>query len=221
MGIRLTCPNGHKLHLKSFLAGRRGICPHCGARFDIPGERLPELPGEASSSTANIKAVATQARSSRERPPAKQGSSAALASLDVDNLLGIKHNLPSAIDEAPAAEWHVRLRSGEQFGPANGPLMRQWLAEQRVPAEAYVWREGWSDWREASTVFEQLAMQVQAAAAVFPESFHAPDLDIKPTVRESLGNSASSGSKEARYLVVAMLATLVVVVPVLIYLLTR
>jgi hypothetical protein len=36
MGIRLLCPNGHKLHIKAFLAGKRGICPKCGATFTIP-----------------------------------------------------------------------------------------------------------------------------------------------------------------------------------------
>lgn len=36
MGIRFHCPNGHKLNVKSFLAGKRGICPHCGAKFVIP-----------------------------------------------------------------------------------------------------------------------------------------------------------------------------------------
>lgn len=36
MGIRFYCPNGCKVHVKSFQAGRRGICPHCGAGVDIP-----------------------------------------------------------------------------------------------------------------------------------------------------------------------------------------
>jgi len=36
MGIRFSCPNGHYLHVKSFLAGKRGICPHCDVRFEIP-----------------------------------------------------------------------------------------------------------------------------------------------------------------------------------------
>ena len=36
MGIRFFCPNGHKLHVKEFQAGRRGICPHCGVSMDIP-----------------------------------------------------------------------------------------------------------------------------------------------------------------------------------------
>ncbi|MGA2033955.1 MAG: DUF4339 domain-containing protein [Thermoguttaceae bacterium] len=36
MGIRFYCPNGHKLNVKEFQAGRRGICPYCGAKFQIP-----------------------------------------------------------------------------------------------------------------------------------------------------------------------------------------
>ncbi len=38
MGIRFYCPNGHRLNVKSFLAGKRGICPHCGVGVDIPLE---------------------------------------------------------------------------------------------------------------------------------------------------------------------------------------
>ena len=36
MGIKFNCPNGHKLNVKSFLAGKKGVCPHCGAKFRIP-----------------------------------------------------------------------------------------------------------------------------------------------------------------------------------------
>jgi hypothetical protein len=36
MGIRFLCPNGHKLNVKTFLAGKRAICPDCGARVLVP-----------------------------------------------------------------------------------------------------------------------------------------------------------------------------------------
>lgn len=36
MGIRFFCANGHKIHVKEFLAGKRGICPECGVKVDIP-----------------------------------------------------------------------------------------------------------------------------------------------------------------------------------------
>ncbi len=38
MGIRFYCPNGHKLNVKAFQAGRRGICPYCGTKFLIPSQ---------------------------------------------------------------------------------------------------------------------------------------------------------------------------------------
>jgi hypothetical protein len=38
MGIRFLCPNGHRLNVKTFLAGERGICPECDARFIVPNE---------------------------------------------------------------------------------------------------------------------------------------------------------------------------------------
>lgn len=39
MGIRFYCPNcDHKLNVKSFLAGKRGVCPQCGGGLDIPLE---------------------------------------------------------------------------------------------------------------------------------------------------------------------------------------
>ena len=46
MGIKFRCPNGHKLNVKSFLAGKKGICPHCGVSV-----RIPE--GTAASVTAD------------------------------------------------------------------------------------------------------------------------------------------------------------------------
>lgn len=38
MGIRFYCPNGHKLNVKAFQAGMKGICPYCGAKTQIPTE---------------------------------------------------------------------------------------------------------------------------------------------------------------------------------------
>lgn len=38
MGIKFLCPNGHKMNVKAFLAGKRGKCPKCGASVRIPQE---------------------------------------------------------------------------------------------------------------------------------------------------------------------------------------
>ena len=42
MGIRFYCPKGHKLNVKDFQAGRKGICPYCGAKIQIPTESTRE-----------------------------------------------------------------------------------------------------------------------------------------------------------------------------------
>lgn len=54
MGIRFSCPNGHRLHVKEFLAGKRGVCPACGAKFVIPlpAESQPAAPQAATAAAA-------------------------------------------------------------------------------------------------------------------------------------------------------------------------
>jgi hypothetical protein len=43
MGIKFHCPNGHKLNVKAFLAGKKGVCPKCGTRLRIPDSSEPGL----------------------------------------------------------------------------------------------------------------------------------------------------------------------------------
>jgi hypothetical protein len=47
MGIRFYCPNGHKLNVKVFQAGRKGICPYCGSKFVIPTQSTRKSSREA------------------------------------------------------------------------------------------------------------------------------------------------------------------------------
>ena len=49
MGVKFQCPNGHQLHVKAFLAGKRGKCPRCGASVVIP---LPSEPPAAAKTVA-------------------------------------------------------------------------------------------------------------------------------------------------------------------------
>ena len=50
MGIRFSCSNGHKLNIKTELAGRKGFCPQCGVAVRIPRENeKPEKPEKKTS----------------------------------------------------------------------------------------------------------------------------------------------------------------------------
>ena len=66
MGIRFYCPNGHKLNVKEFQAGRKGICPFCGAKIQIPtestrpssrddGSSRPSQPGSAPAGNPAVR----------------------------------------------------------------------------------------------------------------------------------------------------------------------
>ena len=74
MGIRFYCPNGHKLNVKAFLAGRRGICPHCGAKVQIPTQSTREpgkkgYPGEHGAAPDSNYAPATEPSADAEWVP--------------------------------------------------------------------------------------------------------------------------------------------------------
>ncbi len=215
MGIKFNCPNGHKLNVKSFLAGRRGICPECDARFRIPlesggvaepvhkgdragdaeatqltgamqddahaGDAAGGYPGAMSfepnfgsplGSVVNSSpwgASPVAAVSPAASPIAGTAASANPASAKPLGSYPVVAADPLAED--PQAVWYVRPRSGGQYGPAVADILRDWIREGRVAGDSYVWREGWTDWRPASSVFPQLAGMLSAGA---PAAMAAP-----------------------------------------------
>lgn len=60
MGIRFFCPNGHKLNVKSELAGKIGICPKCQARMTIPTTSVRE-PSERNAFAETAAGSASEA----------------------------------------------------------------------------------------------------------------------------------------------------------------
>ncbi|MCG8587269.1 MAG: DUF4339 domain-containing protein [Pirellulales bacterium] len=165
MGIRFYCPNGHKLNVKSYLAGKRGICPDCGAKVLIPepepgsDDAEPNVPQMAAPSTTETAAADVQQTTvpAGALPLASTGQvpGAETEVVITTDEPGNVH-VVDPIDENPEAVWYVRLASGNQYGPAAGDVFRTWLDEGRVTADCLVWREGWPEWQTASTAFPQL-----------------------------------------------------------------
>jgi hypothetical protein len=151
MGIRFYCPNKHKLNVKDFQAGRTGICPFCGVKVHIPlASTRPRSKNKDHPDEGEAVAMdATLANA--ELSMATLGMA---ASANVAPTPAAKADL---LAEAGTAVWYVRPPSGGQFGPADADVMRSWLAEGRVSADTFVWREGWRDWLEAGEVFPQLS----------------------------------------------------------------
>jgi hypothetical protein len=179
MGIRVECPNGHKLNIKRFLAGRRGKCPHCSAKFLIPSdapadnvgveEEIILVPADADP-TAPVEQAAV-APSAAVWPvavlPAGAESHGDAAPVPVTPVSSFAGDL---IAEAPNAAWFVRHPTAGQFGPTAGDILRQWTSEGRVTPDSLIWREGWQSWRPATAVFPHLAAAQLAQLAVHSPS---------------------------------------------------
>jgi len=169
MGIKFHCPQGHKLNVKAFLAGKKGICPKCGTKLRIPEASEPALldseddESDDAGAEAAVKSNGAGAVAAVAHVPAPAVSAGPAPS--------VAASANDPIAEAPAAIWYVRPPTGGQYGPARGDVMRKWLSEGRVSSDSLVWREGWTDWQNAGKLFPSLndsaaAAAVQSAAPV-------------------------------------------------------
>src|SRR5262245_28284933 len=160
MGIKFHCPQGHKLNVKAFLAGKRGVCPKCGTKVRIPLVSEPEL---ADSEVEETDATESPVKSNGSGKVSAPAVAVAPAAQQTAHGTDGEHD---PITEAPAAIWYVRPPTGGQYGPARGDVMRQWISEGRVSSDSLVWREGWTDWQNAGKLFPTL--QTAGAATQQP-----------------------------------------------------
>ena len=161
MGIRFLCPNGHKLNVKAFLAGKRGICPHCDAKFLVPKQSgvqadvLDDTHGPTGESVVLDPSAALPlgygaTTSPLASPPAPPAPTAP------------PQEVPSS--EEVTEVWYVRTAAGEQYGPASTPVMQTWVSEGRVAVDCWVWRTGWPDWKTGGHAITLLNGPIQEPA---------------------------------------------------------
>jgi hypothetical protein len=202
------------------LAGKRGICPHCSARFRIPEES--EIPKGAPKLRPDLPDV-DPARGTRDAPAViAAGAAVAQAAPQVDTFTDplpepsrpANGNHTDPIAEAPNAVWYVRPPSGGEYGPAQPDVMRRWLDEGRVSADTLVWREGWPEWQVAGPLFPSLsaASSVPAPTETQESTFIDVETEDEPrSARRSASNrrrpSSTSTPKS-----IAIIVTLVLVV---------
>jgi hypothetical protein len=166
MGIRFACHEcGKRLNIKSELAGRRGVCPACAAKF-----RIPLIDAETS-------------RPVEEKPPDSPtyGAPAPPENLTSDQSASLHQH-------EPEASWYVRPPSGGQYGPAPTGLLEQWISEGRVAASSLIWRDGWPQWRTATEAFPELAARLPggqpfAGAEALNESKSPQETDANPLAK--------------------------------------
>ena len=184
MGIHFVCHQcSHALHVKDFQAGKRGKCPNCKGSFRIPSSdssysEAIEDPTESSgvvsireafkkvNSPSATKLVKTQSDSDaislelltgpevpRRRPDVHTTSKADAKASSKPSVAS--PTVPSVFAEGINAKWFVRPPSGGQFGPAESELLLTWIAESRVPADSFLWREGMAEWQTAKELMPE------------------------------------------------------------------
>lgn len=193
MGIRFHCPSGHKLNVKAFLAGKKGVCPKCGTKVMIPTVSEPGLE-DSELEERDL----TAARGDHG------GNGAAAAAIHAPAPASRIAAIPGdPISEAPAAVWYVRPPNGMQYGPARGDVMRQWLTEGRVSGDSLVWREGWPDWRPAGQLFPELQP---------PSEVIIPSAPVATTARLRNHQPPAAPKRKKNWLLISLLGLGVLVV---------
>ena len=232
MGIRFFCPNGHKLNVKEFQAGRRGVCPYCGAKFRIPLRSTRERARASHTKKGDSEGIAAfvadegeedvEFPSAREKPPSKPSAPQPSSEPPQPRAATPPSPPPPEPPTPPAPPqpdgqddplatdedvvWYLRPPSGGQYGPATGAVMREWMDEGRISPDALLWREGWADWREAAEVLPVLAG---------PVPFFTPALGGGPAVAPDTSSAVPAKrsrrrSKEDQTLLIFLLILAVV-----------
>jgi hypothetical protein len=176
MGIRFHCPNGHKLNVKSELAGKRAICPDCGAKLVVP-----VAGAAASESSIHHGAAAGRAHAAdgagESRVIAAPAPSVVLRS-PVSPAVQSSEATPRPATSGKARSavvWYIRPASGGQFGPIDDNELCAWIADGRVVADTYVWRVGWPDWMKAGDAPDDLPASLPATNLIDVPAVDVPE----------------------------------------------
>ncbi len=162
MGIVAYCPRGHRVKVKDDLAGRKGICPQCAARFRIP-EKGAELPlarvvslDEAEAAGLPRARAANRSGASRpQQPAAAEPGVTHPAAADPVAAVEPAAVHPS-IAERPDLSWCLAVPGGQPSPPLSGEAMQRWLEAGHATGEELVWRADWPDWVAIRSVFPGL-----------------------------------------------------------------
>lgn len=217
MGIKFHCPQGHKLNVKAFLAGKKGICPKCGTKLRIPEASEPALldsEGDDSDDNADAVDKSTAAKSNGSGAVAAAHVPAPAVSAGPATAMTTGANDPIA--EAPAAIWYVRPPTGGQYGPARGDVMRKWLSEGRVSGDSLVWREGWTDWQNAAKLFPSLNEPGGTATSPAANAVVSTTVPVTPRSSQRTASRYENKKRDSNALAIGVLVGLGVICVILI-----
>jgi len=143
MGIRFYCPNGHKLNVKPFQAGRRGICPYCGASVDIPTKSTRRSSrSRTTTSQRSTERARSGGRKMRDRNAdgaveQPRAGGAGSRGQRVSTSVGPQAEIPASAVDRPGVDLTRR-----DFPTVAGPTAKSAASEPQAPASTYAGRPG-------------------------------------------------------------------------------
>jgi len=248
MGIRFLCQHcGFKLNVKQSLAGKRGICPSCQGKIEIPadestgalatGGAMQPDSAEAGSSGSTGGESATSADDSSLTPEAGIFAEP-LAEVAPAVIAPTAVAMADPIAENPALQWYVGVAgSSTPYGPAKGDIFRGWITEGRVAPDSLVWREDWTDWRRADEVLPQMQPLTLPPHAPMASSHPVPvptwsnaaplaapipaSANNPPTLRQPVAVPPSQQLKSPPVALIALAVVVLLLIPLLIWVIRR
>ena len=178
MGIMAQCPNGHRVKVKDHLAGRKGLCPTCGAKFrvpkpvSVPGRTLEPAVDEPALPLARLIPLdaAVVATLPRALPPGTMRTAASEAEppepvepepetfesepLDAEPVAS--RPLHPAIADRPDLTWCIAFPGGDPSEPVAGASVQEWLDAGQATGAEVVWRADWPQWHPIRDVFPDI-----------------------------------------------------------------
>ena len=174
MGIVAFCPNGHRIKVKDELAGRKGVCPTCAAKFRIPlKDASPAPDGTDGPPLARVVSLDPIFAGSLPAAYALDEAETVAAAPETgfgapDFVLVAEDDRGDAghgaathgtsgghavLDERPELAWCFAIRGGAPSAPIDTATMRAWLDSGEATADHVVWRQDWPEWRPLPDVF--------------------------------------------------------------------
>lgn len=141
MGIRFCCPNGHKLNVKTELAGKVGVCPKCGAKTAIPTESVftPEefrsLREPNAFGDANDSAQSSSSESEKRGAPSDSGSAFVDAASDASDDGQFASANASQSDSASDADAQNGLRAAFDDDATTDRRRENWFDDADDPLQ--------------------------------------------------------------------------------------
>ena len=201
MGIKFLCPNGHKLNVKTELAGRKGRCPSCGVSLLVPTESVVEKTVELAESDENR----TIALTGTLVPKIESSDDPEYKAAPDPTPMQSNEPLPVG---GSGDVWYIQVPGGPQFGPATGDVVNDWIKERRIAPAMLVWKEGWSDWRVAGTVFNELSESFPSVSETANVKNGLPKVELTARFRQKSAKMKKR-SKQLAWIVILSFAVLI------------